>query len=423
MSLLAARTVMPRLRHHATLLLNAGSMLGSTLSTAVLGFVYWWVAARALPAETVGLASAAIATMGFLALAGDLGLGTLLIGQMARHRERLPGLLSAALLVATAGSALFALLYLMAAAQWPALETGYVGSGVDAALFVAGVALTGLVLVLDQALLGLLRGSWQLARNSSFAVAKLGLLALAVWWGADSAMAVFATWAGGNLLSLLLLWWLLHRGGGRLWQRPELALLGRLSGPILSHHTLNVLTQAPTLLMPVLVTHLLSARINAAFYAAWLLIGVAYLVPASLSTALFAVAANDGRQMAQRLRFSLGLSMGAAVAAITLTGLLGDLALRLFQPAYAEQARHCLWLLALAMPAIAIKHHYIALKRIRAEMAAALPLLALGAVAELGAAAIGAHLDGLNGVATGWLVATCAQALLMGVPLWHVARR
>lgn len=422
MTLLALQGVPARLRQHLTLLLNAGSMLGSTLSTAGLGFVYWWVAARALPAEAVGLASAAIATMGFLALAGDLGLGTLLIGQMAHHRARIAGLLSAALLVATLGSALLALLYLLAASHWPALATGYVNGAGEAVLFVVGVALTGLVLVLDQALLGLLRGGWQLARNSSFACAKLALLMLAVSYGADSAMAIFATWTGGNLLSLLLLWALLQRSGGSPWQRPELALLGRLSGPILSHHSLNVLTQAPNLLMPVLVTHLLSARVNAAFYAAWLLIGVAYLVPASLSTALFAVAANDGRELARRLRFSLMLSMAAAIVAIMLTGLLGDLALRVFQPTYAELAHECLLLLALAMPAVAIKQHYIALKRIRAEMTQALPLLALGALAELGAAALGGRLHGLSGVAAGWLLASSAQAVLMGFALWRAAR-
>jgi TRAP-type uncharacterized transport system fused permease subunit len=43
-------------------------------------------------------------------------------------------------------------------------------------LFTVGVMITGMVLVLDQALLGLLRGSWQMWRNAVFATSKLLLL-------------------------------------------------------------------------------------------------------------------------------------------------------------------------------------------------------------------------------------------------------
>jgi O-antigen/teichoic acid export membrane protein len=416
------QTAFAKGRQHLTLLLNAAAMMGSTLATAGLGFVYWWVAARGLSAESVGLASAAIATMGFLALAGDLGLGTLLMGQMPRHPDRVGGLVSAAFVAATAGSALLGLVYLGVLALAPAQAVGFPGDALEALVFVLGVALTGLILVLDQTLLGVLKGQWHLARNISFAVAKLLLLVLAIEAGSHGPMAVYGSWALGNFLSLLVLALVVRREGVAVFQRPDLALLRGLTGPILSHHALNVLSQAPGLLMPVLVTHLLSASVNAAFYAAWLLIGVAYLAPASLTTALYAVAARDTSTLARKLRFTLATSMGLSLVTILLCALLGGFALRLFNPAYVGPGEPALWLLALSMPGVVLKYHYIAIKRIRDEMGSALPLLGLGAVLELVVAAIGGQQFGLKGLVAGWALAGLVEAAFMLPTLIGAAR-
>lgn len=410
-------------RHHLTLVANAAAMMSSTIATAGLGFVYWWMAARFLPTESVGLASAAIATMGFLALAGDLGLGSLLMGQIPRHAGRAGGLISAAFLVATLGSAALGVLYVIVLALVPGHRMALGDSGPDALLFVVGVAITGLVLVLDQTLLGVLRGAWHLTRNTVFAATKLLLLALALWLGAQSAAALYGTWLLGNVVSLLVLCVLVMRAGENLFPRADLRLLRGLSGATLRHHALNVLSQAPGLLMPMLVTQLLSARVNAAFYAAWLMIGVAYLAPASLTTALFAIAARDPALLARRLRFTLGLSLVLSGVTVLCCWVAGRFALGLFNPVYADMATDTLVLLALAMPAVALKYHYIALKRIREEMGQALPVLGLGALLELGAATLGgAATHSLSGLAAAWMLAAYAQAIGMWPPLLRVLK-
>lgn len=405
------------------LLANAGAMMGSTVATAALGFLFWWVAARTLPADAVGTASSAIATMGFLALAGDLGLGTLLIGQMPRHADRAPALVSAAFWVATLGSGLLGLGYALAARWLAPASVALARTPLDLAVFVLGVAVTGLVLVLDQTLLGVARGGWHLARNLAFSLAKLLLLGGAATLGAETGGTVYATWLAGNLLSLGLLAWLAHRQALPLAARPDFRLLASLTRPILGHHALNVLAQAPGLLMPVVVTAVLSARTNAAFYVAWLLIGVAYLAPASLTTALFAVSARDTAQLARRLRFSLKLSFALSAVTLLACATLGRWGLGLFNPAYAELAAGTLTLLAVAMPAVSIKYHYIALQRIRETMTSALPLLAVGAVVELGAAALGGHWYGLPGLGAGWTLVAYAEACWMLPSVWQAARQ
>src|SRR5947207_15483674 len=73
---------------NSIILVNAGSLVGTTAVTSLLGFVYWWLAARALPPAIVGLASAAISAMTLFGTFALLGLGTLLPGGLRHQRGR-----------------------------------------------------------------------------------------------------------------------------------------------------------------------------------------------------------------------------------------------------------------------------------------------------------------------------------------------
>src|SRR5438132_14361150 len=73
---------------NSIILVNAGSLVGTTAVTSMLGFVYWWLAARQYPPEAVGFASAAISAMTLLGTFAMLGLGTLLLGELPQQLGR-----------------------------------------------------------------------------------------------------------------------------------------------------------------------------------------------------------------------------------------------------------------------------------------------------------------------------------------------
>lgn len=73
-------------KNNNTILINAGSLIGTTAVTSGLGFAFWWVAARIFSTEAVGLASATISTMTLLGSFSILGLGTLLMGELPKQR-------------------------------------------------------------------------------------------------------------------------------------------------------------------------------------------------------------------------------------------------------------------------------------------------------------------------------------------------
>ncbi|MFL5802457.1 MAG: lipopolysaccharide biosynthesis protein, partial [Roseiflexaceae bacterium] len=328
------------------MLSNAGALVGATVANSGLGLAYWWLAARAFQGAELGLASAAIAAMVLLGTVGMIGLGTLLITEVARRPQRAAQLISAAVLAAGAAATIMGLLFALLAPQLSADLQPLSADALRPLLFALGAGLTAATLVLDQALIGLLWGDLQFWRNVLFAVAKLGFLCVAgTWLSSGDGMAIYATWLAGNMLSLGVVAALIARRGLRLTQRPDWSLLRRLSGAALWHHAFNLALLAPGLLLPLLVTVLLSAEANAGFYLAWMLVGFVFVVPTALTTVLHAVGAADTQALARETRRTLALSLPATLLASGMLFVVAGWVLELFGASYAAQATWCLRIL------------------------------------------------------------------------------
>jgi O-antigen/teichoic acid export membrane protein len=414
-----------RLRAPASrdLLLNASSMIGTTVITAGLGFVYWWLAARLFPQAAVGFASALIAAMGLLGSLGMLGLGTLLIGELPRREGERAALVTTALLAAGAAAALLGLLFALIAPLASAEFTPLAGDGWAALLFPAGVALTAVTLVLDQALIGLMRGGLQLWRNALFAVLKLALLLpLGLWAARSGGLAIYASWAAGNLLSLGGLALLARRDLRQAAARPRPALLRELPHTALWHHALNLALQLPGLALPVVVTALLSAELNATFYLCWLTLHLVFAIPYTLTTVLFAAGAADRAAFAQKARLTLASSTALGAISCLAVWLGAELILGIFGPVYAAQGAWTFRIMALGVFPLMIKDHFVAVSRVNGTIRATALVAALGSALELGAAACGAALGGLSGLAVGFVLALLLEAMYMARAVYLAAR-
>jgi O-antigen/teichoic acid export membrane protein len=289
-------------------------------------------------------------------------------------------------------------------------------------IFAIGAGLTAATLVLDQAVVGLLWGDLQFWRNMLFSVAKLGLLGVAGIWLADGGgMAIYSTWLVGNLLSILVVLFFAVRRVVHQLEHPDWGLLRRLGRIALWHHGFNLALLAPGLLLPLVVTALLSAEINASFYLAWMLVGFVFVVPTTLTTILHAIGAANRLALARETQKTLLLSLLGVLLASAILGIAAEWVLGLFGASYADQAAGCLRILCLSgIPAI-IKVHYIAIRRARDELRAALPLMVASGLLELGLATLGASLAGLLGLSIGWMVAALIQAAWMGSTVYQVA--
>jgi O-antigen/teichoic acid export membrane protein len=305
-------------------------------------------------------------------------------------------------------------------------------SALSIALFGLGVGLTSVSMVLDQALIGLLRGELQLSRNVVFAVVKLGALGGVATFAHDvGGFDIFLTWTAGIVASLACMP-LLVRASGRTTRVRHIALIWRgfrlrwdllrsLGGAAAGHHALNLALHAPPLALPLLVTAVLSATTNAYFYTAWMVAAFVFVGPYALTTVLYAAGARDPSSLKQRIRLTLGLATAVGVAAnLGVLAMAGPL-LGLFGAGYAEHAAGSLRILALEVFPLIVKDHYVTIARLEGKIGPATAIVSGFGALRLAAAAGGAVLGGLEGLAIGWVGAACLEAAFVAGPVVRVA--
>jgi O-antigen/teichoic acid export membrane protein len=414
MSGLIARAAQ-QIRSNSVILRNSVFMSLGSASAAVLGVVYWWLAARSFPAAAVGFQSALISAMTFVGLLGEAGFGTMLVGEALGQGDRAAAMISAAVLAGTGATLILALPIggLLFYCAWMTLPT--------TVLFVLGCALTGMGFVVDGALIGLLHGRWQLYRNTLLAVLKLGLLLVAVAMTRNGT-AIILTWIMGLSISLAVVCGHASIRRVLISTSPNFrSLSGRMS-VVVRHHALNLAAAAPTLIMPLVVTVCVGPAVNAAFYVGWMVLFIGSLVPASLTTVLFAVSTVDAALQRQRFRFSFLLSLGFSVVIAGTLALFSDNIMSMFNPAYPALVGSAVRLLGLGLLGGTVKQHYILLMRIRGSMMTAALWLGVGACLEISLAAAGGVAGGVDWLTVGWLVAVIVEVAFLLPPVLRFSR-
>ena len=410
---MAVERVRGALQTSATLLVNSGALAIGTIATAVLGFAYWWLAARLFPPEAIGKASAILSVIALVGLLGDAGIGTLLMGEIVRHPGRAPGLVAAAVSVGLALGLGMALSFVFGAdflGSTRLIEGWVVGVG-----FVLSCGLAVVSKVADQALLGSLRGTSAMIRNVLFSAFKLALIVAAA--AAGSAAAIILTWVAALLASWIGLDLLTRGGARRLVGTPDFNLLHTLRGKVLGHYALDVALQAPLVIVPYLVLVLLSPVTTAAFASVWMLVSTAAVVPAVLATVLFPVVRAGPKQFQHLFLVSLTASLLFSLACAVFIFTYSQQILGIFNPAYPEIAGTSLRFIGFGLLGSTFKFHACTLARLGDAMGSASPWFALGGLLELGFVVAGAKLGGLEGLVLGWTLAVSIEGVCM-VLVW-----
>jgi O-antigen/teichoic acid export membrane protein len=396
-----------------SLLSNAASMVGTAVVTSFLGAAFWLIATHYFSKDSVGLASAAISAMTLLGFLATVGLGTLLMGELPRVKSGHRSIINAGLLTSGSIGAGLGLAFIVVAPLVSSHFDPLRHTWITALAFVLGVALTALTFVLDQSLIGLLRGGLQLNRNIAFTVVKLvALIPVAAFVADAGSQWIYGTWTAGIAISLLVLMpFYRDRGSGSL--RPDFKLLKDMRVHAVTHHAVNVALRTPELVLPIVVVTFLSASANASFYIAYMITGFMFFVPLSLSTVLYAVGSGESERLASRFRLTVYVSLGFGAVSNLVLLVLGGPLLEIFGSSYASEATSTLHILALDIFPSVILTHYVALRRIQRRLATAVPVVWGGALLQLAGGVAGALLGGLSGVAIGWVLGATAQAIMM----------
>ncbi|WP_127504466.1 lipopolysaccharide biosynthesis protein [Actinoplanes solisilvae] len=403
------------LKEHVDLFLNAGSLIATTAITSLFGFAYWWVAARSASPEAVGQASAAVSAMTLIGTIGMFGMGTMLISDLSRLRGPKWELITTCLLVSGSAATVGGIGYVVVASTWiPGLREA-LGGSFGTVLLVVGIALNAIVLVLDEALVGLLKGPLQLMRNAWFSVIKLALLGgLALTPLTLTGNDLLLTWVAGIVTSTAILALALRKRRIIDSVRPRLGLLRGRGKATFDHNLLNMATYLPRAALPLVVTAVLSAEANASFYTAFMVLSFLAMVPGNVALTLFAVASGDQRALRSKVRVGLLICLAGLPLSLAISFLANPI-MSLFGAQYAQTAGDALRILALTYVPFVFLHFFMAISRVQGRVRGAGIFSLFAGAAELGAAWYGGSTGGLTDLVM-WVAIVMAIETVLVAP-------
>lgn len=405
---------------HSAMATNTLSLYGSTIVTSLLGFAFWWLAAREFSAHQVGSSAAVLSAMQLVATACMLGLNTLLIGELARNARQSRSLIWTATAVVSAVSAAVAIVVCLVLSAANPRYHDLLGNPVAVAVFTIGTVFTAATVVLDDACIGLLQGNVQLHRNTFFSAAKLLFVPVAiVTIPGHHGLGLTLSWVVATVLSV----WFLRPLSKLATAGPvfDLRLVRKHAALAVRHHWLNVSLQAPRLVLPVIAVALIGATQTAGYFTAATIVSFFAIIPFHFATVLFALDPGDEPRLTHEVRFTFSISSVVAIGSVPVLWVFASLALRIFGPAYTS-ATHALIILAVTTLPMAVKYHYVAILRVRSRLTRAAATTMAGSILEVAAAAAGGSRWGITGLAIGILIAQLVEAACFAPAVVSVLR-
>ncbi|MEO8285769.1 MAG: hypothetical protein ABI670_04990 [Chloroflexota bacterium] len=351
---------------------NAYALMLTVVTTSGLGIVYWVLAARYYPIEVVGVNSAIVSAMTFVAGLSQRSLISALVRFIPQAGRSTRKLILLAYLASVVGTAIIGPIFLFGLSIWsPQLRV--IGTDpVLATWFILSAMVWCLFTLQDSALTGLREAVWVPLENTIYAIAKLGLLVL--FAASFPLYGIFASWTIPVAFTLLPMNYLIFR---RLIPKHIKATsiqaapirVGQLTRYMAGDYLGGLFSLSSTTLLPVLVATKAGAAANAYFYLAWLVATSLQLVTTNMVMSLTVEAAADEtklldytyRTFVHIARLLLPLVIVMLIAA--------PLVLWVFGSNYADEGATLLRLLTLATVPQMINAIYMGMARVQKRMA------------------------------------------------------
>jgi O-antigen/teichoic acid export membrane protein len=336
-----------------TFLTDSAALFSSNLVNGVLGFIFWIVAARIYPEQTVGTASALMSAMYLIGNLSRLGLDYTLVIELPK--ETRPGLRSGmstmSLLVVAIVGALLAFLF---AVQNSFAVNATAILSQNAAIvfgFMVCCSLWGIGLVSEQILLLNHLGHYIVYKNMIFSVAKIAALVLLLPFTGRE-FGVLASIAVGIVLGMVTIWKALTSDMAwqpELLQESVLRLTSSLAAPALKNFISATVVGLPNWLLPLIVVDRLGTGAAAHFYASWMIFIVVNNGPAALGNSLLVEGARRGNASFSLLCKAYKYMLIFVIPAIVFLLIGPQYILRVFGAAYTDDGSQLLRYLALAV--------------------------------------------------------------------------
>ncbi len=395
-------------------LANSALIFATTLLMAGGGAVFWVLAARLQSPENVGLAGSLVAAGDALALFAQMGLNIALLRTMPVSRRRAADVLTATLVVFTAGAALGLGYCLLLPVVSPRLSEVFT-SGWTIALFGVLVAGTAVNVLTDSIFLAINRVWSYLRLNGVLLVAVKLALPFAVVGG--GAIGLYGAASGATLLCAVVSVLVIFKhvpGPRRLRPSQELRAARGFAGAGYATYVLHVL---PQMVFPLLVVNAVGAAAGGVFFISFQIVMLQNAVILAVANSTYAETekVRTGRHHVVR-RGGATMLVGSLVGIAVMLAL-APLFLHVFGSHYADRGATTLRILSVSTLATAFNYWSAIGLRLSRNLRAMIGVQATSTAVMLGLAFLVAPWG------TAWVAGAWGVGHLVGGAVGYVASR
>ena len=385
---------------------------------AVLGLIFWSVAARRYDPAVLGMNAAVISTMQLLGGVAQLNLASAMVRFVPTSGRLTRRFVAVVYLVSLACGLVVSVVFLAGVDIWtPALHFLRDTPILGLAFIVSTMAWA--VFNLQHFALTSLRGAVLVPlENGVYSVGKLGLLVilatvLPVWgiytsWTAALALTVLPT-------TVLIFGWLAPRHEKRAALASALPGWTQIVRYSAADYVGGLCWLASTNLVPIIVLQQGGAAANAYFSLGWVLVMPLYLVSISMGYSLVVSSVSEEgtlKRNTYRMLIQTSLIVVALAAALFVAA---PYVLHIFGSEYSTQGTPVLRLLALSTIPGMINTLYVNVARVRRTMGVVVAILGAQSILVIGLSWLFFRLFGLTGVGIAWVAGQSLVALVVAI--------
>ena len=399
---------------------NAGYLLGVNAVGALVGFVFWGLAARLYRPEDVGMASAVISAVALVSGIAGLGVGIGVVRFLpeARAPRRL---LNTAFTFNAMTAILVGGVFLAGLSLWSPSLVILRENSLYSAGFLAYTTATTLGTVIQMAFVARRQALYALIQTSVINGSRLLLIPVLVGLGAAGLVGAVAMSVVLALAFSLLGFLPQVEPGYRPhpdFSWPDLAAIIPYSA---GNYVAGLLTQTLQVLLPLIVLEMLGPASSGYTYIAWMLGSLLASPGMALAGSAFAEGSNAPHRLTAILIRSATWAFLLTLPAAMILGVAAPWVLLLFGPSYAQNASELLRWLVAAAPLVVLTGLYFTYLRVQKQIGRLITLSIIMAAISLGVAVTLMPRLGIAAGGIGWLAGNGIVATIALGSVWRDA--
>lgn len=398
---------------------NSLFLMGTNIISALIGFVFWLIAARYYSAADVGLATAIVSILPFLATLATLGFDISLVRFLPKAENKAQ-IINNCLTVTTVMAIVVAGIYILGLEAWSPkllfIRENWL-YGIFFILFTAGLTASQLI---GQIFIAFRTSHFTFYQSLLLVARPILLIPFAVTgifgivhsWG----IAVWLMAALGMLFIFLLV---PSYRPLPTFRKSVVSGLARFSA---GNYVSRLLTMIPNNWMPLIIIAVLSEEASAYFYIPFSFAGILGMIPGAVALSLLAETSNDPSRLRQQVITAAKFIFLLMIPLLVLIILFGRPLLSLYGTDYADNSYSLLWLFSLSWllnSAVTIYstilRHYLKVKQL-------VFISAFYTTSILVVSYVMMKWLGLIGVGIAWISVQSVLFLVLGFKLLKMAR-